>query len=207
MSHYEVIPMQCPKCGNMNHFKNYNSINITVTPELKKAIMNDDIFKFECQDCHHVEYLRHQLFYHDTKNKIMLQYAKDPEEIEQTLAALKAEGLDLSSYKIRWTNNWYVFKEKIQIFDHHRDDRILAIYKENMLKKFYEEYPEAGHAVVFYHADLSEKPDDCQRAYESQILLFSRTVVCQYDGKSTYSEDAQIRYFNRCQRRLCKTCL
>lgn len=157
MSHYEVIPMQCPKCGSMNHFKNYNSINITVTPELKKAIMNDDIFKFECQYCHHVEYLRHQLFYHDTKNKIMLQYAKDSEEIEQTLAALKAEGLDLSHYKIRWTNNWYVFKEKIQIFDHHHDDRILAIYKDNMLKKFYEEYPEAGHAVVFYHADQDEK--------------------------------------------------
>ena len=157
MSHYEIIPMQCPKCGSTNHFKNYNSINITTTPELKKAIMNDDIFKFECQYCHHVEYFRHPLFYHDTKNKMMLQYAKDPEEIEQTLAALKAEGLDLADYTIRWTSNWYVFKEKIQIFDHHRDDRILAIYKENMLKKFYEEYPEAGHAVVFYHADQGEK--------------------------------------------------
>jgi predicted nucleic-acid-binding Zn-ribbon protein len=157
MSHYEIIPMQCPKCGSTNHFKNYNSINITTTPELKKAIMNDDIFKFECQYCHHVEYFRHPLFYHDTKNKMMLQYAKDPEEIEQTLAALKAEGLDLADYTIRWTSNWYVFKEKMQIFDHHRDDRILAIYKENMLKKFYEEYPEAGHAVVFYHADQGEK--------------------------------------------------
>ncbi len=208
MSHYEVIPMQCPKCGNMNHFKNYNSINITVTPELKKAIMNDDIFKFECQDCHHVEYLRHQLFYHDTKNKIMLQYAKDPEEIEQTLAALKAEGLDLSSYKIRWTNNWYVFKEKIQIFDHHRDDRILAIYKENMLKKFYEEYPEAGNAVVFYNVDLSENLIIVSKHMKAKFYYFPEQwyanmmvnphiqKMLKYDTSIDVNEDYVKRVYN-----------
>jgi|GEM_PF-1259413 len=156
MSHYDVCKVVCEQCAYASDFRSYTSVNLSDAPHLKAAVLSDDIFKFECPHCHHVTYIHHPLFYHDSSRNLMMQYGAEAEPFEENMRTLRMEGLLLNEMTIRFTNNWSSFKEKIRIFDHHRDDRLIEIYKSFLIQNFRRTYPDAGQIVALYDAAPEE---------------------------------------------------
>lgn len=149
------LTLPCESCGQLNAFPHPYIVNVAKEPALKQAIMNDDIFKYECAFCHHVTYYYHSLIYFDPQHKLFICYCENQEEFSH-LMALQFLGDHLRDYIIRYCDNYFAFKEKIQIFDHQRDDRLIAIYKDMLLNEFKKTYPDCGRALAYYDSSSQE---------------------------------------------------
>ena len=42
--------LKCPKCKTENKFRIYDSINVTLDPELKKKVLDGSLFKMKCAE-------------------------------------------------------------------------------------------------------------------------------------------------------------
>lgn len=207
MSHFETYDIACEECGSENEYKEYKSVNATLDPELREAIMDDSIFRYECHSCHHVTYYHHPLLYHDMEHRFMIQYSNDLKEFKESLHLMRIEGM-ITDYTIRWTNNWYVFKEKIEMLEHQRDDRIISIYKDILLEDFKKAYPEAGDAVVFYDFTdeetmvvISEEMDPKLYAFPAEWYENKKQdpliqKILHYDTTINVDEDYSKRLFD-----------
>lgn len=153
MKLFEIIKIACETCGHENNYREYKVINPENNPELKKAIMDDSIFRYTCSKCHNETYYHHPLFYYDPIKKYALVYTDNEDQFLDEMSALR-QGRLFKDYKIRMCNTWMSFKETIMAFDHDLDDRLLIIYKYILLKDFRTRYPDAGKTIAFYdHRD------------------------------------------------------
>lgn len=73
MSKLRTIKLTCPNCGEEFKFDLYDSVNVSINPELKNKVIDGSIFVSICPKCSHVEVLLHPLLYHDVKNNYMIQ--------------------------------------------------------------------------------------------------------------------------------------
>lgn len=51
MSSVDTHELQCPKCGNTQQTAIWDSINVKLNPELKKALLDGRINMFHCDKC------------------------------------------------------------------------------------------------------------------------------------------------------------
>lgn len=70
MSEVTKKNIKCDKCGKEFEAQLYNSVNVSLTPELKERALKDEINHFVCPHCDSV--VEKPFFYHDMKNKIMI---------------------------------------------------------------------------------------------------------------------------------------
>jgi hypothetical protein len=66
--------MQCPSCGNSQEATFWQTINVTVSPELKQFLMNGTINTFACEKCGEKAFINTPLMYHDMDQKFCVQY-------------------------------------------------------------------------------------------------------------------------------------
>lgn len=169
--HTPSLSIPCESCGQNNAFPHPYIINVKTHPELKASIMNDEIFKYECRYCHHVTYYYHSLIYFDPDLKLFIGYGESQEEFSHILS-LEFLGDHFKDYTIRYCENWLSFKEKIQIFSHHRDDRLIALYKDMLLKEFKKTYPDCGRIIAFYDCSPQESIVIISDTYQIKCYSF-----------------------------------
>lgn len=73
MSKVRTIKLTCPDCGEEFDFDLYESVNVTLNPELKEKVLDGSIFAPVCPKCGHFEVLIHPFLYHDMDKKYMIQ--------------------------------------------------------------------------------------------------------------------------------------
>ena len=73
MSKISKVKFNCPECGKEVEFDYYESINVTLNPELKEKVINGLIYSVECPSCGHREAFPHPFLYHDMEKKFMIQ--------------------------------------------------------------------------------------------------------------------------------------
>ncbi len=73
MSKLRTIKLTCPDCGEEFDFDLYESVNVTLDPELKEKVLDGSIFAPVCPKCGHFEVLIHPFLYHDMDKKYMIQ--------------------------------------------------------------------------------------------------------------------------------------
>ena len=66
--------LQCPHCGNEQETTVWDSINVTLDPDLKKELFAVAINHFECRKCGEKEFTDMLLLYHDMTQKFYVQY-------------------------------------------------------------------------------------------------------------------------------------
>ena len=64
--------IKCEECGKVFDVTIYESINVTLNPELKEKVIHGDIYCFECPYCHHQHYIQYPFLYHDMEHKFMI---------------------------------------------------------------------------------------------------------------------------------------
>jgi len=74
MSKITKREIPCPKCGEINDFRIYNSINVTISPELKEKVLDDEIFTYKCSHCGEKTRILYPLLYNDMDNKFMIMF-------------------------------------------------------------------------------------------------------------------------------------
>ena len=78
MSKIRTIKLTCPECGEEFDFDVYESVNVTLDPDLKEKVLDGGIFSASCPKCGHTETLVHPFLYHDMDRKFMIRFDSYP---------------------------------------------------------------------------------------------------------------------------------
>ncbi|MEJ5328560.1 MAG: CpXC domain-containing protein [Desulfobaccales bacterium] len=66
--------VQCPDCGQQQEVVLWDSINVTLDPELKEKLFQGKINIFDCVACHYTTFINYPLLYHDMNRGFLVQY-------------------------------------------------------------------------------------------------------------------------------------
>lgn len=72
MSRVEKRIIRCEKCGETFDVDVYDSINVSLDPELKEKVFDGSIYSFVCPHCQHEHYITYPFLYHDMERKFMI---------------------------------------------------------------------------------------------------------------------------------------
>ena len=75
MSSISIKSLKCPNCNKEFEFGTYDSINVTLNPDLKKDVLNGNIFKCRCPNCNEEGPLIYPFLYHDMEKHFMIHLA------------------------------------------------------------------------------------------------------------------------------------
>ena len=81
MSKSRIINILCPFCGEEIKFEIFDSVNVTVDPELKEKVLNLDIFKTHCDKCGKERIINYPMLYHDMSKNYMVYLAQEEDII------------------------------------------------------------------------------------------------------------------------------
>jgi predicted nucleic-acid-binding Zn-ribbon protein len=93
MTKERMEEIDCPKCGAKQTETLWETINVTLNPELKEKLFQGEINRFRCKNCGNEAYISLPLLYHDMRKKYCVQYYPfDWLEDDQMLDDFSREG-------------------------------------------------------------------------------------------------------------------
>jgi hypothetical protein len=120
----------CSNCKRVFVASLYSSVNVTVNPELKEKVFNEEIKNVICPYCRHKTKVNNKLLYHDMDNCFALEY--NPFKTNDSSTNKEKDGI-LESYIFNAPviNEWSEFLSEIILFE----NRIKLTPKNQRLKK------------------------------------------------------------------------
>ena len=166
MSRHRMINIECPICKKEGAFQIWESINTTLDPEMKQAVLDKSAFLFKCPGCGNETYVDYGTLYHQMEDKIMIHYATTDENEQEILDMLKFDednkmnnlfkNMISNNYLIRIVRSQNALREKIQIFDAGLDDRIIEIAKIYIWIMYKDQNPNSKDVEIFFLKDNDE---------------------------------------------------
>lgn len=124
-----LVEITCPKCGYHKHVKSHTLVLPEMEPELRKRILRNTMFSFQCPCCRQEIMYLHNFLYHDKKHQFLIYMGEDgsclPELREQFPQAI-----------LRHVQTPAQLIEKIRILEDGMDDRIIAFLKLQLKRKY-----------------------------------------------------------------------
>ena len=68
------MELECPKCGARQNVPLYDSINVSIDPDLKEKLFRGEINVFQCETCDQKVFVANPLLYHDMEQHLMVQF-------------------------------------------------------------------------------------------------------------------------------------
>jgi hypothetical protein len=183
MTSFHREQLICPKCLNEAEVVCWDRVDVSADPDLKDRLLRRNLMSFECPNCG--EFLtnanpllyidpaqRVQIFYSPTVAALEAELAADaaeagvlPQALRDELQVLSEAGAETSDH-LRLVAGINSLMEKIHLFDHGYDDRLMEILKialkvhyfneENMtLEQIY--FLSTDDEVVLFQAKTAEK--------------------------------------------------
>ena len=113
----------CPACGQTQKLEMYTSVNAEENPELRRDILRESIFDWECRHCGYTAQMAYPMIYHDPMNAFMIC-------LRPSGAVSGAEPIPaVRALKKRSVKNPQELKEKILIFEAGLDDAAVELVK------------------------------------------------------------------------------
>jgi hypothetical protein len=112
MSISRTVNITCPSCGTPQDVRLYDAINVDTDPELKDALMQNQLNRVECADCGLSFRVDKPVLYSDPKLKMLIHWVPETdvmdrdailEEFEQSLEKMNEmmpEGVDVPSVRL-----------------------------------------------------------------------------------------------------------
>ncbi len=153
----------CPKCGHQQEFKLWTTIDIYSDPKMRDAVLSQSLFSYKCDGCGYAAPLNYPCVYNDPKNKLVFYVFPNykDEHLQQLDNAQTQKMLD-DGYVFRVVRSGNELAEKIVIFDHELDDRVIELCKLYMVRELkkqrsdfkvmsaYYNHGKEGHLVVVF---------------------------------------------------------
>jgi len=177
MSKHTVRTLTCPKCGAENEVVLWDSVNVTLDPEMKGRILNGDFFKHQCHACKCSAGLVYSFLYHDMDKQLMVYLIPEGERTEEQESELRSgQGMESfpmpeeMGYELRIVGSPSDLMEKIKISDASKDDRVIELCKFFALSSLTDQVPDFDPFCAYYERD------------EEDLLVFfdvnRRAVTC-----------------------------
>ena len=113
----------CPSCGQTQKLDLYTSINSEENPELRRDILRESVFDWECRHCGYIAQMAYPTIYHDPERGFMIC-------LRPSGAVSKPEAIPAVKNLIkRSVKNPQEMKEKILIFEAGLDDTAVELVK------------------------------------------------------------------------------
>lgn len=148
MSLGRVERIVCPKCGGEDDFVVWQSINTMTYPEVKQEILSGEIFLFKCPKCATLTNIKYDCLYHQMESHLMILVVNNDESVSKSVDALekivngnRVQAFQLldSDYTFRIVRDNNQLREKIYIFDHGLDDRVIEMMKIHIVANMLDE--------------------------------------------------------------------
>lgn len=172
----------CPKCGERSDVDMWESVNVTIDPEMYEKVRDGSIFAYECPNCGFKSRFVYTMLYHDMEKKQMIFLCTD--ENAQKSAAEEFDGMksgrqlklikektgidapenadNMNEYTLRIVPTYDKLREKLFIFDAGLDDRAMEFYKSVVFKMLKEEGHDLERISYFYTKDNDPKSGKIQ---------------------------------------------
>lgn len=157
----------CPKCGQEAEFQMWKSINVSLDPEMKRRIIDQSAFDFECPHCGAHTKVVYPFLYHDMGTHVMMYFVSE-EDVEKTYNLFKGEndrfkdlfaGMDEDKYVYRIVTDLNSVREKIMIFDEGYDDRVIELMKIFLQKHMQEQNPEFKTEAIYFDSCMEDNKE------------------------------------------------
>ena len=113
----------CPACGQTQKLEMYTSVNAEENPELRRDILRESMFDWECLHCGYTAQMAYPMIYHAPMNAFMIC-------LRPSGAVSGAEPIPaVRALKKRSVKNPQELKEKILIFAAGLDDAAVELVK------------------------------------------------------------------------------
>ena len=121
MSREIQVDVTCPACLFKDVVPVYTSVNVSMNPDLRDMIFDDELNRFICPNCGKSMVLPVNLMYHDMDLKFAVWFSPQGEMSEEDREVFDkvAEALGIGDYlsKAPSTYTWEDFKNKILEFE------------------------------------------------------------------------------------------
>ena len=74
MTKFGSSELTCPKCGNRQETTLWDSINVSLNPEMREKLFKGEINIFKCESCNYIAFVGQPLLYNDMKRNYCVQY-------------------------------------------------------------------------------------------------------------------------------------
>ena len=143
----------CPECGSRGRFFTPESVNATLSPEQRAGVLDRTLFAWECPECGTPLVVDAPFLYHDMRRRFLIRYCpQDTDEAEFSDAVERAGIFEGSGYTLRAVESYEELIEKIVIFEHDLDDRVVELCKLALLEELREEQPQMKVRRVLIYA-------------------------------------------------------
>lgn len=133
----------CPECGSRGRFFTPESVNATLSPQQRAGVLDRTLFVWECPECGTPLVVDAPFLYHDMRRRFLIRYCpQDADEAEFSDAVERAGIFEGSGYTLRAVESYEELIEKIVIFEHDLDDRVVELCKLALLEELREEQPQ-----------------------------------------------------------------
>lgn len=135
MSKVHTIKLECKSCSHEMDFTVWDSVNVSLDPDMKEKVLNGEIFNIKCPNCGKSHFIDYPTLYHDMDKQCMIYYLRDNESIKQIYNLYLDRNKNNSFFNtlkhttIRIVTSPLELEEKILIFDNNLDDRLIELSK------------------------------------------------------------------------------
>lgn len=145
----------CPHCRNAGEITIWESLNASLDPDAKKALIDGSLMSYHCPACGERTNVAYDLLYHDMDKQVMIQLVNS-DESEQNVAdaftGMRNEEGSLQcgkEYRLRIVRSANELREKAYIFDRGLDDRAIELMKLIIFSYLQQSQPESEIDRIF----------------------------------------------------------
>lgn len=137
MTDMKTEVLECPYCKEKLEKVTFDSIDLAKEPELKKLVMNEELFAMNCEKCGKKSLIAFPCLFSDSEKKFLIWLLGGYTEEEKAVldkdlidsAKNESEKEVAATYNKRIVGSINELKEKIIIADDDLDDRVIELLK------------------------------------------------------------------------------
>jgi hypothetical protein len=127
MSRSHQEPIRCSSCNAQQDFTVWESINVTVDPNLKRSLLNGDLTTFRCNRCGHETHVAYNTLYHDMDNSLAIWLKEEDDDESEAGKQMFLAATQLKT--TRTVRTLHELFDKIRLFDDGFDDFEIELFK------------------------------------------------------------------------------
>ena len=136
-------PSPVPNAAAAAAFSRPRASTRTLSPQQRAGVLDRTLFVWECPECGTPLVVDAPFLYHDMRRRFLIRYCpQDADEAEFSDAVERAGIFEGSGYTLRAVESYEELIEKIVIFEHDLDDRVVELCKLALLEELREEQPQ-----------------------------------------------------------------
>lgn len=203
MSKFKMERLSCPRCNHAQEVSTWDSINVTLNPQLKVDLFANKINTTTCGKCEYHSMIGKDLLYHDMQMRVMIFERYSSHDIMDQLETLKQHCAPnaFRDYRFRIVKSRRGLIEKILIFQDGFDDRVVELMKLSVISHADDLDARDDQDVLLYYCGSNERQELLFRTFvdeaEKNVYGVSRQ---QYDYSREMLGDLLDRDRNEAQR-------